>query len=170
MVHDFMKPQPIIADVYMMRFIPHDWSDKYSIKILKNIAKATEGKPGSRLVVLETVIPEPNTVTSVQEKIQRYVAWWNICRRRLYTGESDANFLIRSIDLQMVTLVNSAERTLDDWKTLFTRVDERLQVVSVTKAEDSAGSIIIGTQIGWPGSKSTRSHVSDGVVMYMHLT
>lgn len=52
MAHDFFTPQPVKgADVYLFRFILHNWSDKYSISILQNLLPAV--KEGSRIVIYE---------------------------------------------------------------------------------------------------------------------
>ena len=70
--HDFMEPQPSLsADVFILRRIIMDWSDKYSITILKNIALGM--KPDSRVVLVEPILPAPNSVTKTLEKFQRWV-------------------------------------------------------------------------------------------------
>ncbi|KAI2608113.1 S-adenosyl-L-methionine-dependent methyltransferase [Hypoxylon fragiforme] len=49
MAHDFLTPQPIYgADVYFFRWIFHNWSDKYCIKILRNLILAL--KPGAKII------------------------------------------------------------------------------------------------------------------------
>ncbi|KAI8941843.1 hypothetical protein NX059_003042 [Plenodomus lindquistii] len=41
MTHDFLKPQPVRgADIYLLRWVLHDWSDKYCIMILQNLIPA----------------------------------------------------------------------------------------------------------------------------------
>lgn len=49
---------PKDADAYLMKMILHDWNDESSIKILNNCSAAM--KPGSKLLVIEAVIPEGN--------------------------------------------------------------------------------------------------------------
>jgi hypothetical protein len=49
---------PKDADAYLMKMILHDWNDEQSLTILKNCSNAM--KPGSKLLVLEAVIPEGN--------------------------------------------------------------------------------------------------------------
>lgn len=57
--HDFFTEQPLQgADVYLMRWILHDWSDVYAVKILRNLVPALEQKKDSRIVVFEYVLPE----------------------------------------------------------------------------------------------------------------
>jgi ubiquinone/menaquinone biosynthesis C-methylase UbiE len=54
----FFETIPAGADVYTIRHIIHDWQDAESIRILSNVRKAM--KPGAKLLVLETVVPEGN--------------------------------------------------------------------------------------------------------------
>jgi hypothetical protein len=53
---DFFKSVPPGADCYVLKHIIHDWSDRQSVTILSNIAKAMA--PNGRVFVLETVMPE----------------------------------------------------------------------------------------------------------------
>lgn len=57
--HDFFTEQSVKeADVYLMRWILHDWSDGYCVKILRALVSALEGKRESRIVLFEYVLPE----------------------------------------------------------------------------------------------------------------
>lgn len=60
MAHDFLTPQPKEADVFLFRWIFHDWPDKYVIKILRNLVPVL--KPGTRIVVNDGVMPAPGSV------------------------------------------------------------------------------------------------------------
>lgn len=56
--HDFLKPQPVQgADIYLFRWILHDWSDKYCVKILQSLVPAL--KKGAKIVVNDICIPKP---------------------------------------------------------------------------------------------------------------
>jgi hypothetical protein len=55
---DFFSEIPVVADVYLMKFILHDWNDEQSISILSNLAK--HAPTGSRVLLVETVIEEEN--------------------------------------------------------------------------------------------------------------
>ncbi len=57
-VGDFFESVPVKADVYMLKYIIHDWDDEKSITILKNIA--AEMPDDSRVLLIETIIPEGN--------------------------------------------------------------------------------------------------------------
>lgn len=55
---DFFQSVPEGGDVYMMKWIIHDWDDEKSITILRNIHQAM--KADGRLLLLETVVPAGN--------------------------------------------------------------------------------------------------------------
>lgn len=70
--HNFFTPQPVKgAAVYLFRWILHNWSDKYVVKILENLIPGLE--PGSRIVINDICLPEPNTEGLVEENVLRYV-------------------------------------------------------------------------------------------------
>ncbi len=67
MAHDFFNEQPILdADVYLLRWILHDWSDKYAIRILRALKPAL--KDGAKILIMEHVLPEPGSVPAYQER------------------------------------------------------------------------------------------------------
>ena len=54
---DFFDTQPKLPttpDVFLLRTIVHDWSDKYSIKLLSNL-RAAAG-PNTKLVLIDSII------------------------------------------------------------------------------------------------------------------
>ena len=72
MAHDFFTDQPVKdADVYYFRWILHDWSDKYCIKILKSLIPAL--KPGARIMFSERCLEPPCTLPPRQERWNRLV-------------------------------------------------------------------------------------------------
>ena len=67
MAHDFFTQQPVKnADVYLLRWILHDWPDKYAIQILKALVPAL--KPGGKVLVNEFLVPEPGMVSPYVER------------------------------------------------------------------------------------------------------
>ena len=69
MEHDFFTEQPVKgADVYFFRFILHNWSDKYSFEILRNLIPAM--KDGSKVVIYE-FLPSEVATTSWSQKQPR---------------------------------------------------------------------------------------------------
>jgi hypothetical protein len=67
MAHNFFTEQPVNdADIYYFRWILHDWSDKYCLKILKALIPAL--KSGARLLLSERCLEAPSTVSLAKER------------------------------------------------------------------------------------------------------
>ena len=70
MEHDFFKEQPVkYADVYLLRAILHDWSDKHAKAIIRGLVPAL--KEGANIVLQEMVIPPPGLLSFYHEKTMR---------------------------------------------------------------------------------------------------
>lgn len=70
MEHDFFREQPIKdADIYILRWILHDWSDMYAARILQRLIPAL--KLGAKILVLEQMLPAPGEISKYQEKAYR---------------------------------------------------------------------------------------------------
>ena len=67
--HDFFKPQPLKADVYMMRHICHCWPDKQLIKIFQQLVPAME--PNSKIIIIETIVLPPGHYGYLEERWAR---------------------------------------------------------------------------------------------------
>lgn len=72
-VHDFFLPQPIRdAEVYLLRWILHDHTDKYAVGILHNIANVM--KPSARILVMDRIMPPPTADLTPEVRETRYVS------------------------------------------------------------------------------------------------
>jgi hypothetical protein len=107
--HDFFKPQPVEADVYIFKMILHDWPDHEAVKILQALIPAL--KAGASVILFEYIGNQ---------------------------GETEGPVLPRSIrqmgtatDLRLMALFNGKERPVDSWKHIFQEADERFEVASV---------------------------------------
>lgn len=105
--HNFFDDQPIIgAEVYLLRMILHYWSIEESAKILRKLVSVL--KPNrSRILVMDTVLPSPGSVTTVTER------------------------QLRTRDLAMLQIHNSGERNIEDWEAIYKEADPRLRVERV---------------------------------------
>lgn len=66
MPHDFFVEQPVKgADIYFFRWIFHDWSQPWGIKILRATIPAL--KPGARVIINDACVPPPGVLTKKQE-------------------------------------------------------------------------------------------------------
>jgi hypothetical protein len=55
---DFFEEVPGGGDIYLMKFVIHDWNDESAVKILTTCRKAM--KPGAKLLLIESVVPGRN--------------------------------------------------------------------------------------------------------------
>jgi 2-polyprenyl-6-methoxyphenol hydroxylase-like FAD-dependent oxidoreductase len=111
MSHDFFTPQPVTnADVYFLRMIIHDWPDGSAVTILSHIRDAMK-KPGARIIVMDTILPEPGSISLLQER------------------------QLRVRDLTMMQVFNAKEREFETWKDLVERVG--LKILNVQQPEGS---------------------------------
>ena len=68
--HDFFQEQPIKgADVYLLRIVLHDWSDKYAKMIIKAIIPALV--PGAKVVINDRMVPGLGEVHYLTEREAR---------------------------------------------------------------------------------------------------
>ncbi|KAM4054660.1 o-methyltransferase [Hirsutella rhossiliensis] len=117
MAHDFLAPQPVRdADVYLLRWILHDWSDKYCVKILRALVPAL--KPGAKVVVNDICMPEPGQLGIAAERS------------------------LRLMDISMKAFNNARERDAETWAGLFAEADARFEFVGITVPEGASMAII----------------------------
>ena len=88
---DFMESVPSF-EVYVMKWVLHDWKDDDSVTILKNIRQAIIDGERSRLVVLESILSDGRT-----GRLSRYG------------------------DINMMMTANGQERTEAEWRKLAER-------------------------------------------------
>ncbi|KAL8794412.1 MAG: hypothetical protein Q9195_002999 [Heterodermia aff. obscurata] len=125
MAHDFFQEQPVKdADIYILRWILHDWSDLYASRIIQRLIPAL--RLGAKLLILEQILPGPGEISKYQEKVYR------------------------SLDLTMWATHNAKERDLSDWKELLRATDPGCKLMSVTKPQGSRLSIL---EIAWASGK-----------------
>ncbi|KAI0181156.1 sterigmatocystin 8-O-methyltransferase [Hypoxylon sp. FL1284] len=108
-------------DLFAPQAVLHNWADKYCLAILR--AQIPALCSGARLIVMETCMPDAG-----QDDVGNVPMWL----------EKD----FRSEDLTMGAVFNSRERTLREWKALFSQADSRLVLKQVIKPKGSALSIM----------------------------
>jgi len=84
---DFFDAAVPTADVYVMSVVLHDWDDAAAVRILRNVAAAA--KPGARLVLVESVVPE-----------------------------SGGRHFTTMIDMVMLAMLGGRERSETEWRAL----------------------------------------------------
>ncbi|KAH7355756.1 O-methyltransferase-domain-containing protein [Pyrenochaeta sp. MPI-SDFR-AT-0127] len=106
--HNLFDPQPVEADIYMLKWILHDWPDAESIAILRALVPAL--KPGARVVFIDYVGKQGPSEEELPRSIQGFGT---------------------ATDLRMMALFNAKERPVEAWKNIFAQADERYDVVRV---------------------------------------
>lgn len=109
---NFFKEQPVLgAKVYLLRHILVDHPDRTCLQILNCIANAMD--KDSRLLVADAIVPDQ------------------------YGEDSDS--LINVLDLHLLCMFNSKERSLSQWQELLESVDKGLEIVKVWRSDDPMG-------------------------------
>jgi len=95
---DFFKECPE-GDVYLLKYITHDWDDESAIRILRNCREAM--RPGGRVLVFETVIP--------RESVHHTGKFMDMLVMGIYPGrertEEDFRKLLASAGLRLTRVV-----------------------------------------------------------------
>ena len=108
MQHDFFNPQPVHdASAFFIRQCIHNWSDGDAVKILRAFVPALEKcPPQTPLLINDTVLPEPNSVTRFEEHT------------------------LRQMDLNMLVVMGAKQRTEKEFRELIKEADKRFEVRS----------------------------------------
>ncbi|KAJ2903350.1 O-methyltransferase [Zalerion maritima] len=115
--HDFFTEQKVKdADVYFFRWIMHNYSTPYAVKILKNLVPAL--KPGAKILINDHCVRKPGSETPWDER------------------------LIRGMDMVMLTLLNAQERDEEEFKALFSAADDGYVFKGVTRKEGCRMSVV----------------------------
>jgi len=110
--HDIFTPEPVKgARAYFLHNILHDWPDDKSAEILRNVAKGME-KGYSRLLLNENVIPAKG-------------------------AHPDAT----TLDMIMMMVISSTERTEEHWRKLIARVPES-KLVKIWTLPEAVESVL----------------------------
>lgn len=107
MAHNFFNPQPVNADIYMIKLILHDWPDEESVKILKGLVPAM--RPGSKVLFIDYVGKQSNP-DDLPRSIQQ---------------------MGTATDLRMLALFSAEERPIEAWQKLFEAADKRFVIKRV---------------------------------------
>ena len=111
------------ADLFLFRWVLHDWPDALAVKILRALIPAL--KPGSRIVVNDGVGPgQAGKMPYYEERF------------------------VREIDMIMLSAFNSYEREKEDWERIFREADKRFGKVSFEIMESSLMGVI---EVVWNG-------------------
>ncbi|KAI0103343.1 S-adenosyl-L-methionine-dependent methyltransferase [Nemania sp. FL0031] len=115
--HDFFNTNPVLhADVYWLRYILHDWSDDYCVKILSAI-KPSMG-PRSRIMICDQVMNTTRGCDELPPAPSPLPANWGY-----YTRYSHQR------DLAMMSIINGIERKPAEFRDLIDRAGLKLRKI-----------------------------------------
>ncbi|KAK3903503.1 hypothetical protein C8A05DRAFT_14529 [Staphylotrichum tortipilum] len=115
--HDFFAEQVTKdADVYFFRWIMHNYSTPYAVRIIKNLVPAL--KPGARILINDHCLLEPGRESPWDERV------------------------MRRMDVVMLTLLNAQERTEEEFRALFAAASDGFVFKGVTRPKGCRMSII----------------------------
>lgn len=125
--HDFFNPQPVNADIFLIKLILHDWPDEECVKILKALVPAL--RPGAKVFFLDYVGHQQaaggsvNTPRSIQQ-------------------------MGTATDLRMMALFNAEERPAEAWRNIFKAAHESFDVV---RLEANPMTFFVAIEAVWRG-------------------
>jgi hypothetical protein len=147
-VHDFWTEQTVKdADVYFFKTIFHDWSDTYSVKILRALIPALKDR--ARVIIADVCIPPKGVVSKYKEQWMRYAY-------ELLVVSSAVLIINRGLDLVMKCFTNAKERDFDEWATLFAKADPRFKFLGVRTPLGSKASLIEAEWCAHDGEVASR--------------
>ncbi|KAK1758615.1 o-methyltransferase [Echria macrotheca] len=115
--HDFFSEQPVKgADVYFFRWIFHNYSAPYAVKLLKNLVPAL--KPGARIIINDHCLLEPGQENPWDEAV------------------------MRRMDMVMLAVLNAQERTEAEFREIFKAAGEGFVFKGVTRPKGCRMGII----------------------------
>ena len=109
--HNFFEPQDITADVFIIKTVLHDWSDKYVIQIMQNLLPGL--KNGTHILIFDIIVPpdyDENGKPSMPLSARRTIA---------------------AVDIHMHIMCNAKERKAEDWIEVIKRADPRFELVAI---------------------------------------
>ncbi|KAJ3553411.1 hypothetical protein NM688_g3627 [Phlebia brevispora] len=125
--HDFFAPQPLTnPSVYMLRYIMHNWPDAYCIKILSHLRDAAG--PSTQLFVLDHILDYlSRDTTGLNDDIPG--AARPMAPEPLLPYPDSVTEYGYLMDILMMGELNSQERTLKHFETMFRKAGWKLERV-----------------------------------------
>lgn len=93
--------------MYFLRMILHDWPTDDAVKVLSQLVPVLA--KNSRIIVMDSVMPDPGALPLQIERV------------------------LRAQDLTMLQSFNAQERAAEDWREMFNKVDERLELKAINQ-------------------------------------
>ncbi|SPN98664.1 uncharacterized protein DNG_01709 [Cephalotrichum gorgonifer] len=145
--HDFFKPQPVQADLYLIKMILHDWPDAECISILQALRPSL--KPGARIVLIEYVGKhDPVVEEGPQDGAWDSKEGSDVTKTKEPPLPRSIQQMGTSTDLRMLALFSTKERVPSAWKAVISAADERFEIA---KFETNPFSFFVIIEVVWRG-------------------
>lgn len=144
LAHDFFKPMPVKADLYLIKLILHDWPDRQCVEILRGLRSAL--KPGAKVLFVDYV-GKQDTVTEDDNK-EGAANGGEEKKKEEAPLPRSIKQMGTSTDLRMMALFSTKERAPSAWKKLFQEADERYDIV---RFEANPLSFFVIIEVVWRG-------------------
>ncbi|GAA84861.1 sterigmatocystin 8-O-methyltransferase precursor [Aspergillus luchuensis IFO 4308] len=118
--HDFFQPQPVVPEdvkAWYIRSCLHNWGDDDCVRVLRQFAPALEARPECSVLINESIVPARGTVPLREEH------------------------LVRQVDVAMMVIANSKQRSEQDFRDLIVKADRRYEVVRIIRLPGTMGVI-----------------------------
>lgn len=118
--HDFFQPQPPIPSdtkALYIRSCLHNWGDEDCIRVLRQFTSALEARPDCSVLINESIVPAWHSVPLQEEH------------------------LVRQVDVAMMVIANSKQRSEDDFRALIEKANPKYEVVRVIRIPGTMGVI-----------------------------
>ncbi|RYP92184.1 hypothetical protein DL770_001691 [Monosporascus sp. CRB-9-2] len=121
--HDLLQPQPVQADIFMLKLILHDYPEPEAARILRALVPAL--RPGNRVVVIEYIgkVADDGDGAAKGKEDKEGAPPQALPRSIQQMGTAT--------DLRMMALFNAKERPAESYRDIFRAADERFEVVSL---------------------------------------
>jgi hypothetical protein len=97
------EPQPVVgADIYVFKWIFHDWPDVESLAILRALIPAL--KPGARIVFIDYVGTQEPSEVALPRSIQGFGTATDLRMMEIFT-QADERFEVKRVDADPLTFM-----------------------------------------------------------------
>lgn len=125
--YDLFQPQPVEADIYIVKMILHDYPEAVASQILRNLVPAL--RPGSRVLLIEYIGKVDESETG--DRKQEAAAASEIKKEEGPPLPRSIQQMGTATDLRMMALFNAQERPAEAYRAIVKDADERFEVVKI---------------------------------------
>ncbi|EFW18018.1 conserved hypothetical protein [Coccidioides posadasii str. Silveira] len=124
--HRALEPQTVTnADVYLLRMVLHNHTDDEASRILANLVPALKQNPSARILIVDTLLPEPGSIGIVDEGLARYR------------------------DMTMMEVFNTKERDRQEFEDILNKASDGEGKLGIVGVRRSPGSTLSAIEVSY---------------------